>query len=671
MMSPLHSTWIAAQLQRHFDIVLLGDSALDPIGILDQLKNKVLCLAEVLDFLPVPSVELPEPPVELSLPGDDLTDTPWVQFCHKGGPDEVTVVHATDLTPYMVRLHDAEVTIASVLAASVELLDFQGQDVRVLDCASGLQLPMSQPAAGLCLWITKGAPEEDVDLCEPFAISPTVPWVAETPDPVGAAVDEPRASSESDDKSAESASPLEPLASLSAERLLLVSEPSVTDLTLLSALRAQPMDSQARKQTLANQGTVWADDEMLYHMMQMHSVAMKPTWAVIDPLLCAEALKRPSSSLISQWIRSLDFRPTAILGVVCVNQHWIPYIWTWTPHCLIASSWDIPGSPPLELTVLHQAMALAVGSRTHTVHVVHRKFAVEQLCGICALRFIDHMLRGKMLPTSSHEAMQLHSIGRSLFVAHLDSVSQVPRPWIFGAGLDPKASDRLHGLLSEHGVDPNQVKNRASLLLQAIGIATAQKALTWGQPWRALKAAANHCRPPFQLVLSAELEASVAQKAAQGGLKGKKKNQSQIGKLPPKSEAPPGLDPAKLQLEEGAFVTPAGEALSQIGIQDIGPFKSGVALCTLDQASAFLRAGQLVSQGSLALVLLNADASQLQTALAWSFQRVILRCQANGEPILVPVYLVQLGQQVVVSKPVAPASDVLHAPAACLKVAIY
>ena len=41
-------------------------------------------------------------------------------------------------------------------------------------------------------------------------------------------------------------------------------------------------------------------------------------------------------------------------------------------------------------------------------------------------------------------------------------------------------------------------------LLQAIGLAAAQKALTSGQPWRGLEAAANQCRPLFQLVLPAE-----------------------------------------------------------------------------------------------------------------------------------------------------------------------
>jgi hypothetical protein len=162
--------------------------------------------------------------------------------------------------------------------------------------------------------------------------------------------------------------------------------------------------------------------------------------------------------------------------------------------------------------LLHQAIATAVGSRTFTVHVVHRKFAIDRLCGICAIRFIDSMLRGKMLPTADDEAYQLHAIGRSLFVAHLDSLDTVPRPWLFGAGLDPKSSDRLHSLLSDHGVDQTQVKQRASLLIQAIGLAATQQAVTSGQPWRALKAAANHCRPPFQIVLPAELEAVVSKK---------------------------------------------------------------------------------------------------------------------------------------------------------------
>ena len=58
MVSPLQSAWIAGQLQRHFDMVLLGDSVLDPIGMLDQLKGQVLQLVDSLNFMPVPAVDL-------------------------------------------------------------------------------------------------------------------------------------------------------------------------------------------------------------------------------------------------------------------------------------------------------------------------------------------------------------------------------------------------------------------------------------------------------------------------------------------------------------------------------------------------------------------------------------------------------------------------------------
>ena len=674
MAAPFQTLWVGAHLQKHVDFVFHGSSTIDPQDMVERLSSQMFQLVDALSFLPAQPVDLPEPPVmDLEIAMDDITLTPWVQFQHLGHHDEVTVVHDSDRVPYVVKLSALEETVAAVISASAERLDFDNVGLRVLDCSSGLDVRLDHPAAGMCLWFTKKGPQVSEDVvafhAEHDAISPTVAWIAEEPQndsacEVPTSVPEPASASVGPNV-------LEPLTSLDAERLLLVSEPSVTDCALMDALGHQTMSASARKQILSNQGTVWADDEMWFHMHQMLSAANKPSWAVIDPLLCAEAIKRPSAGLIGQWIRSLDFKPSAILGVVCADQHWTPFLWTWTPHCTIAASWDVPGSPNRGFSVLHQAIATAVGSRTFTVHVVHRKFAVDRLCGICAIRFIDSMLRGKMLPTADDEAFQLHAIGRSLFVAHLDTLDTVPRPWIFGAGLDPMSSDRLHSLLSDHGVDQSQVKQRAALLIQAIGLAATQQAVTSGQPWRALKAAANHCRPPFQIVLPVELEAVVSKKAAQGGMKTKKKGGPAAKKAPSKPEPPVGLDPSKLSIEEGSFTTQKGSPIKQIGLSDIGPFVSGIVLCTTDQATAYLRANQLVSNGALGLLLLNADTASLPTTLTWSSLRVILRCQANGEPLLAPACLVQIGHLVVTSKPSGDISDALHEPAACLKVAIY
>ena len=669
MAAPFHALWIGAQLQQHLDTVFFGSSNIDLLGLMDQLAGRMSQIADSLTFLPASPMDLPEPPVEdLALPFDDVANTPWAQFKHLGSGVEVTVVHESDQVPYTVKLSTCEDTVESVIEASCELLGFSLDSVRVLDCGSGLDLPLHHPAAGLCLWICPKTQHADPDqLFGALDVSPTIQWV---PDCTATETDE-RPNNAEASPGFVNAPVLDPVANLDAERLPLVTEPSIPDLALMQALRNQTMTAEARREILGNQGTIWADDEMLFHMQQMQAAANKATWAVMDPLLCAEAIKRPSSGLIGQWIRSLGFRPTAILGVVCCNRHWTPFIWTWTAHCTIASSWDVPGSPPPGFSVLHQAIATAVGSRTFTAHIVHRNFAGDTLCGICALRFIDSMLRGKMLPTSAEEAHQLHVIGRSLFVAHLESLASVPRPWIFGAGLDPKAADRLHALLSDHGVDTSQVKARGNLLIQAIGLAATQQAVTSGQPWRALKAAANQCRPPFQIVLPAELEAVVGRKAQQGGIKGKKKGSQSTKKSQTKPEQPPGLDPAKLLIEDGVFALHDGTQVNQISLSDIGPFATGVILCTVEQASAYLRASQLVSTGGLGLVLLNGDPSHVGTSLSWSTQRVILRCQANKEPILAPACLVQLGHQAVISKPAQDVSEALHAPAACLKVAIY
>jgi hypothetical protein len=675
MCSPLHTVWIGSHLQLHFDQVFQGSSQVDPQYQLDCLRALVLEHAAVVDCEPVLSAELPEPPVELpmDLPVDDPALAPWSRFRHEGGADSATLVLADEQVPFCFRLSDLEEgTVAAVIVAFCELTGHSDERVRVLDCQSGLTLAYGQPAAGLCLWVTQYPlevvqPEEECMDSDPPATVLDEPIGSPS---VGDAA--PAASSDLTSPASRSASSRpEHLTSLASSRLVSVPPPTVADVMTVEALRRQTMDVESRKQILANQGAVWADDELIWHVSQMVQAARKPSWALLDPIIAAEALKRPCSGLLSAWIKSQPVKPTAILGLVMFDGHWTPFMWTWTPNCMIAASWDVPGSPPPEFSNLHSALALAVGSRTYTAHIVHRKFAVDSYCGICALRFLDNMIRGKMLPTDLGECQYLHSVGRSLFAAHLETVSEVPRVWMFGAGLDAKATERLHALLLEHGVEPTQVKNRSTLLLQAIGIAPAQKALTGGQPWRSLKQAANGCKPAFQLVLPEELELSVQKKAEQGGLRGKRKKAAGPPKPQPKPMIPAALDPAKLSIEEDSFVAPDGSVLSQLQMTDIGPLASGVVLVAPGEAVAYLKASQLVSQRSLALLVLNVDELPVATSLSWSSVRAVLRCQANGEPLIAPGVLVQLGKLLVSPKPVDSIPAVMHATAVCVKLALY
>ena len=669
--SPLHSVWVGATLQHHVESVFMGQSNLVPLDCLEEIRGRVSVIAEHLDFSFIPKEPLPEPPVETSmdLHLDDTSLTPWVHFSHHGGPNEVTVVHSTDRVPFVTALSDPGTTVVSVVQATCNVLGYPKSDCKVVDCSSGLTLAPNHPASGLCLW-TFCEPVPVPDPQEDTGISPTVEWQADAPECQPASGVVPLCTDLVPVRLTPEHGP-EILVEMDSSRLRLMVEPSVPDVSFVTALRKQPMNVAARKQVLANQGTLWADDELLWHMDQLLQAARKPTWAILDPLLAAEALKRPSHGLISQWIQTLPYRPTAIIGVVCVDHHWIPFLWTWTVHCVIASCWDVPGPPAPGLSTLHQSIATAVGSRSWTVHAVTRSFAITEYCGLCAIRFIDHMLRGKMLPMNLDDVKQLHATARSMYVQFLDSCASVCRPWIWAAGLEPKAFDRLQALLLEHGVDPLQLKNRANLLIQAIGLPTVQNALTSGQPWRSLKSSANKCRPVFQLVLPEELEQVVQKKAEQGGIRTKRKKQQNPSKPVAKPDVPKALDPSKLVIDGDTFNLPDGTSLVQLQMSAIGPLAQGVILTTPDEASAYLKAGQLVSKGGLALLLINADEAQLSTTLSWSFLRAVLRCQANSEPMIVPAYLVQIGQVVVVPKSDHGPCDVLHAPAACCKIAVY
>ena len=248
MAAPFHALWIGAQLQQHLDTVFFGCSPIDLLGLVDQLSGRMTQIADSLTFLPAQPVDLPEPPVEEPvLPIDDVSSTPWVQFRHMGSAAEVTVVHESDLVPYVLKLGTCDDTVESVVGASCELVGFSLDSVRVLDCSSGLELPFTHSAAGLCLWITHQSDHGDPDqLFGLVDISPTVPWVAESPVVEGPSVESVTATP----TNPPGPPVLDPVASLDAERLLLVSEPSVTDLSLMHALRSQTMAPAARKESL-------------------------------------------------------------------------------------------------------------------------------------------------------------------------------------------------------------------------------------------------------------------------------------------------------------------------------------------------------------------------------------------------------------------------------------
>ena len=133
---------------------------------------------------------------------------------------------------------------------------------------------------------------------------------------------------------------------------------------------------------------------------------------------------------------------------------------------------------------------------------------------------------------------------------------------------------------------------------------------------------------------------------------------------------PVEIDPTKLTLTANSFQLGDEAPAEQIPASQVGPLAVGVALVSFAEAKPFLQAGQLLTNRSLALLVINGP-DELHTSLSWSTLRFAACCAVNQQPVLLSGYLVQLG-----AKPVVPvfmqAGPVIHdAPVACARLTVH
>lgn len=273
-----------------------------------------------------------------------------------------------------------------------------------------------------------------------------------------------------------------------------------------------------------------------------------------------------------------------------------------------------------------------------------------------------------MLPSDQHEVEYLNSVAKEKFADYLSTDMQVCRPWIWADGLDAHVQARLIELLLQHGVPQDAVESRAKIVTNGLSVSAVQKAVTGTAPWRSLKAIANQATPVVQLVLPDEL-AAVIKSEESGGFSKKQKKRPDTKKIVP--NVPVSLDPTKLQLAPETFVDEAGKPLMQIPVEALGPSVVGIALATCADIEHFLKSGRPISDSAVGVFVLNAAEHQITTHLPWFQCRIAMRCTANGEPVLVTGYLIQLGQGVI---SMARRNNVVEAgevQATCVKVAVY
>ena len=668
--SPLQAVWVAGQVQKHLDVFFNHPIPFDFEGAFWSMLSLVVDQSKALFADTSASEE--EPMVPVSLEPSDLGLPPWVSKQHVGGDLSFTLQFQESGVREVIALSHGLATVGNLRSAEVHINPVVEQ-WDLVDCADGTLLSNDRLVNGLCILVRPavvfplepGVIPQDVVMGEP-SVDVTVASSSHLGEVPGGVLISPTAPFEVDGTDKGGPSHLsDPLLGLSPTQLLEIMVPQIGSIEVLRALLRQEMSKGLRQQLLHQQCTLWADDEIRWHLEVIVAKTQPSRWAVLDPLLATAATLKRLSSVIVPWYQNLGFEPAGVVSCIVYEGHWIPLTWTWSGGLLVCRSWDVQRTSPLPLTSLHEALSLAVGTRSWTTTTVTRMFAVDALCGVCAVRYVDSVVRGCMLPTTRSEVEHLHEVGRNMFVDSLCHDELVSRPWIWGAGLDPFAHQRLADLFLQHGVPQDMVESRISMVCQSLGVTAVQRVVISTSPWRGLKGLANQVKPPFQLVLSSELADAVQAKAKAGGQIKSKKGQ---GKGQP--SVPALLDPSKLKIEPGYFTKADGGVLQSISSAQIGPFAEGVVLASGDMVEAFLHAGKLVSSFALAVVVINVSPDSFQTSLEWSQMRVPLRCLANDDPMLVNACVVQLGS-VVAMPPQNATLSFAAEQAACVKVSVY
>ena len=639
----------------------------------------------------------------------------WFGLNHVGQSNQATVVLPEGAIPLIVTLSNPESTpVESLRIGEMDLS--RTKHCSIVDCSTKIQLDGDELAAGRCVALLDEhdgvipKPFDDMDPCESIVddgyldgsaddndmspISPTWPFsiqneqvserdkagechvplsfdsFGEDPHELGMDLEVEHEAEMHNDTYVPSLVEVhdEPLCCLHADQLIRIQAPIVSSLYALDSFCNQTMLSAARRQILHNQGSLMGDDEIRFHACSLMDSCSHSDWFFLDPILAHSIMMKSDAHLLHAWVNSLTCEPKVVLSVIWIGGHWIPFHASSTKSCLHVSSWDESGNFPAPFKTFVDLLAKELSCSTFVIRVEHRRFDAKGYCGICSIRFLAEVVKGRMLPTCTQELFELHQIGQSMFVKQLLESPSCPRPWIWGHGLSSQASDRLRELLIQHGVPKEQTDTRIHLMLATLGTASVQNALLGSSPWRSIKALSNNVKPIFQLVLPEELEAHVQAKSQQGQL-GKKKRSKQSAT--PAPGLPPPLDPQKLALEVGAFVREDDRPLKQLQLNAVGPLAEGIVVSTVHSAQAFLSANQLVNDLTLGLLIVNACEKDMTTSLQWEHLRVPFRCLANNEPVLVSAYLVQLGGSKAKQAQRKPKIDLVPDQVSCVKVSVF
>ena len=439
------------------------------------------------------------------------------------------------------------------------------------------------------------------------------------------------------------------LCKLGLGSLLQMIPPQVLTDAAAQELVMQTLPVEDRRAILTAQGYAWADDEPRFHLQCLAARAPKEqNVQVWDPVITTSSCKyRHAPCVDFQQIQ--EQKVVTIVTAICVQSHWVPVMWRKEQATLLGFSANANDAHRKAIQALHVLVCQELGIPENNMQFRDLGSIGDSKCGAIAIEFLEHLTWGTPLVLNEEPLTAKHSVYRQLFDEALSLLAH--RPWIWGLGID--RDTQLIAILREHGVAADEVASRIDMLSSKLGSDKIAKAMQSHNPWRELKWIANQSVPPVQIVKPSELQSAIDARSSQQASLGRKKQKSNgKGKGKGKTrENQKTVDPSSLRLEDGIFIFDEATPLSQIQLQSIGPTAQGVALVTFDEALPFVSGGKAVTEGALALVVVDMPSVVPQLPLISAKVVFPAICAANSEPILIEGHLFQLG-----GKPVSKAT---------------
>ena len=573
--SPLVATWILAHVRQAVQ-KLRGDPQVNPAKLLEEHVDRVLDSRDVLWPTPMDQADfMPDShPVRI---WDHATQSMTSFMC----APSVTLSNFLEaeralqgfLTTSPVSSVGAD---GSVWAGGQQCMNLDVTLHSLSDLSLGRPPHVSRPTLLPC----PCGEVDEVTIPAPAVISPTIPFSIKLDDVPML----PKDCSE--------------LVEKSCHELVATPCPRLSSTATVPTLLHRVLPMASRSKILTNQGNLWADDEIRFFINKLlHEGPVDQHLMMWDPLALSSVIRFANFGLLQELIASVP-QVATILSACLIENHWYAVVWRCEPSSVQAYTCGHPCNISLALQRVHQEFCVTRQCPHIGISFRSMPFLVDACCGALAIAFLQHIVHGSAIPHTKPLLVELHLTYRSTFTDSL--ASTVPRPWIWGLGEQTKT--RLELLLQEHGVVPNEVSERATMVLSKIGEGKVEAALKSNNPWKDLKWFANACTPQLQLVKPMELQAAVDRRSKKAQPLGDK-SQKVKGKGKGRGIAPHTIDPSGLRLETGLFQCGQGANLAQIDLAHVGPNASGIVLTTLPKALPFLKSGRQVSAGGLGMVV--------------------------------------------------------------------